>query len=144
MTKRFIVQPSKMILRWLFSLHAAAIIVITLFAISSYIKWMLIFLVLISCWWQFKQWKANKLFLEFNALNQQWVLSKDEIQWEEMIKVRPIYVTNKFIWLNFFGQLGSLVTVIIGADSMNEAKYLQLRRSVICPAALIRSSFYAR
>ena len=140
MTERFTMQPSKMILHWLLVVHMIAVIVITLFSVSLAIQLALIVLLLASAWWQFNQWKINELLLEFNSVDQRWRLTKHENEWQDMVKVQPIYITSKIIWLNFFGQQGSLVTVIVGADTMNEAKYLQLRRSVICPAVLVESS----
>lgn len=140
MTERFIVQPSKMILRWLMAVHVIAAIVVTLFSISLGFRLGLIVLLVISAGWQFKQWKSNKRILEFNSVDQRWLLTRHGNKWHEMVKVQPVYITSKCIWLNFFGQQGSLVTVLVGADTMNEAKYLQLRRSVICPAVLVGSS----
>ena len=137
----FEIQPSKILFRWLIALHVLAGFTIGLFFVSLLFKLPLILLVIWSALRQLKIWHTRPITLEFDTTKERWRVSKGQSEWLQVKKVHPIYVTNSLIWLNFYTANRQLVTAMIGVDSMDAAKIIQLRRSVICPAVLgIRSA----
>ena len=136
MIERFEIQPARIVWQWILMIHSICAVVVCLFAVSLLIKGLLLAFLMVSLVWQIKHRCSHKLLIEYNSGQNHWrIMNKDYI-WNDMVSIQPVYVNTKFIWLNFFGQQRAFVSVIVGADSLDEAKYLQLRRSVICPAAL--------
>ena len=140
MTERFEIRPSKILVQWIIAIHLMCALTICWFSISVPVVALLLGLLGCSVWWQIKRMHKQNVLLEYNYVQDSWRVTQKDYIWINMIKVQPIYVNTKFVWLNFFGQERAPMTVIVGADSLDKAKYLQLRRSVICPAVLKASS----
>lgn len=132
----FDIQPSKILLRWLIVVHMLAGFTIGLFFVSLIFKLPLILLVVWSALRQLKLWRTRAITLEFDTTKECWRVSKDQSGWRQVDKVQTVYVAEQFIWLNFYTINRQLVTAMVGVDSMDAAKIIQLRRSVICPAVL--------
>ena len=136
MTEVFKISPSKMLCRCLISMYCLAVIAIGLFQIALIYKCALVVLVSMHAVWCVHAWRKRKILCEFNANKNLWRVSKDESTWMQVDKIRAIYVTEYLIWINFYTKKRCLISVWVGVDSLDAAKYLQLRRSVICPAVL--------
>lgn len=132
----FEIQPSKILLRWLIALHVLAGFTIGLFFVSLIFKLPLILFVVWSALRQLKLWHTHAITLEFDTTKECWRVSKGQSEWLQVKKVQAVYLTEQLIWLNFYTANRQLVTAMIGVDSMDTAKIIQLRRSVICPAVL--------
>lgn len=141
MIEVFKIHPSKILCRCLIGMYLFAVTTISLFEIALLYRWALVALVLMHAVWCVSVWRKRKILCEFNANKNLWRLSKDGATWMQVGEIRAIYVTEYFIWINFYTKRQHLISVWVGADSLDAAKYLQLRRSVICPAALcVRSA----
>ncbi len=135
MTEIFEVQPSKWVLAWIIVIHLLAMAVIAMFVLPIEIKGMLGLLVVILGVWQWRKWSSRIWRLQFDASRGQWKMGSGYQDWNLIDSVQPIYVNDQLIWLKFYCA-GRSLTVIAGVDSLSKEKYLRLRRSVICPAAL--------
>ena len=140
MTEVFKIYPSNMLCRCLIGMYCLAVITISLFQIALIYKCALVVLVSMHALWCVHAWRKRKILCEFNANKNLWRVSKNGYVWIQVDKIRAIYVTEYLIWINFYTEKRCLISVWVGADSLDAPKYLQLRRSVICPAVLCARS----
>lgn len=121
-------------------LYALAAITLTQFELAPIYQYGLLFWLCISAVRFLNKWRKSAILCEYNANNDCWQVSYLTGEWKQVVKIRAVYVTDQWSWINFHMSSGKLIAVLIGKDSLLEANYLQLRRSVICPAVLRSSS----
>ena len=136
MIVNFDIQPSKILCRYILGLYLLAAIVVTQFHIASIYQYGLLCWLCISAVRFLNKWRKSAILCQYNANKYRWQVSNAAGEQLQVIKVRPVYVTSRWVWINFYPESGKLITVLAATDSMQTANFLQLRRSVICPAAL--------
>ncbi len=136
MIARFYVQPSKIVCLCLLGLYLLAAIALTQFHLAVMYKWTLFVCLGLSAVRFLIKWRKSAILCEYNANKDRWQVSKATGEWIQVFKIRAIYVTDRCAWINFHTGSGKVIAVLIGADALPADKFLQLRRSVICPAVL--------
>ena len=132
----FHIQPSKILCRYTLGLYVLAAISLTQFQIAFIYQCGLLCWLCISAVCFISKWRKSAILCEYNANKDRWLVSNAAEEQMQVINVRPVYVTSRWVWINFDTESGKLITALAGKDSMQAANFLQLRRSVICPAVL--------
>ena len=136
MILRFHIRPSGILCRCIIGLYALAVISLSQFQIAPVYKWGLVIWVCISAVCFIRKWRKSGVRCEYNVQKDNWQVFNAEGEGMRVTNVFPVYVTGHFGWINFYTNPSVTVPVFVGPDSMQAANYLQLRRSVICPAVL--------
>ena len=139
MRETFELKPLGLVLSWIIIIHLLAGVMTSLFVITMEIKILLACLVALHGIWQFRGWAGRRWHLQFDANRQLWNVAMGERVWKEVTSVQPVYINDRLIWLKFVCA-GRSLTVIADANSVSNQKFMQLRRSVICPTALTTGS----
>ena len=136
MTARFYIQPSKMLCRYILGLYALAAITLMQFQMALILKCTLLLWLCIYAVRFLNKWRKSAILCEYNAKKDCWQLSSGTGEWIQVTKLCAIYVSDQWAWINFHASSGMLIALLIGRDSLQATNFLQLRRSVICPAVL--------
>lgn len=133
---RFYVQPSKILGRVWVGLYVLAVATSLQFEIALLYKYCLIGVLVVGAIHFMYRWRTSAVRCEYHANRNRWLVSKQAHGWVPVDKVCAVYVTPYLVWINFHTVAGHWLPVLAAADSMRRTQFIQLRRSVICPATL--------
>ncbi|MFK7794261.1 MAG: protein YgfX [Gammaproteobacteria bacterium] len=134
MIEQFKVKPSGLVTAYIAIIHLFALICVLGFDIPNYLRTVGVFALLVSLLWSIKQWLCQQQYLiKYEGLYQCWSISVDAQEWRRYESVRVAYLNDAFVWIVLSSPGVPQKARLIGVDSMENERFLQLRRCILCP-----------
>lgn len=137
MSLQFVIRPSKRLAAALLLIQAIVLYVIISLNITTTLKILLLFGLLVYSTLQLRHWLRQVFCLKFDTLRQTWALSSDAGEtWKQNVAMHLVASNSLGLVLNFSTNTRWQQTVIVDCQSIEKEKLLQLRRCTMCPEIL--------
>ena len=133
MIYEFKVKASIYVALTIITAHSFSIGLISLFAIPVTLKLVAIVMTVISLCWQLHKWYESDIEIRYQASNQSWTVPGEGKCGQSYSVIKTVYLCDVFVWIILSSPGQAVKPVIVGVDSLESEKFLQLRRCILCP-----------
>ena len=127
-------MPSRLMTIYIVVIHVFTGICILSFDIPTTLCAVGVIILLASFLWCLKQWVFQpQSLIKYEYIYKRWSVSDDVQQWQYYESVNVVYLNDTFVWIILSSPGIPSQAKLIGVDSMEDERFLQLRRCILCP-----------
>jgi len=132
--EQFEVKPSILMAFFICVVHVFTFVSALYFDLPLFFYVVILLAVLISWVWSINQWSCHQhYFIKYESVYQSWSVSNDTQQWQRYENLSVAYINDALVWIILGSPGGNAMASLIGVDSMDNERFLQLRRCILCP-----------
>ncbi len=127
-------RPSILVVIYIAAVHVFTIICLLGFDLPAPCCAVAILVILASLARSIRQWLCQApYFIKFESVYSCWSVLVDAPPWQRHESINVAYLNDTLVWITLASPGSVKRVAIIGVDSMENERFRQLRRCILCP-----------